>query len=69
MMEPERKAKISERAYKLWASAGFPEGQDLSHWLQAEQDIDEADANGEDTTDEPHNGVLPVPTPDYVKKD
>jgi hypothetical protein len=30
---------ISRRAYELWEKEGRPEGNDLRHWLQAEQDL------------------------------
>jgi hypothetical protein len=30
---------ISRRAYELWESEGRPEGADLRHWLQAEQEL------------------------------
>jgi hypothetical protein len=31
---------ISRRAYELWESEGRPEGSDLRHWLQAEQELE-----------------------------
>src|SRR5687767_1917781 len=30
---------ISRRAYELWEQEGRPEGADLRHWLQAEQEL------------------------------
>jgi hypothetical protein len=30
---------ISRRAYELWEQEGKPEGGDLRHWLQAEQEL------------------------------
>lgn len=30
---------IAERAYKLWEDQGRPDGCDLVHWQQAEQEI------------------------------
>lgn len=30
---------ISRRAYELWEQEGRPEGSDLRHWLQAEQEL------------------------------
>lgn len=30
---------ISRRAYELWEQQGRPDGQDLQHWLQAEQEL------------------------------
>ena len=30
---------ISRRAYELWENEGRPEGCDMRHWLQAEQEL------------------------------
>jgi hypothetical protein len=30
---------VSRRAYELWENEGRPEGCDLRHWLQAEQEL------------------------------
>lgn len=30
---------ISRRAYEIWENEGRPEGSDLRHWLQAEQEL------------------------------
>lgn len=30
---------VSRRAYELWEQEGRPEGSDLRHWLQAEQEL------------------------------
>jgi hypothetical protein len=30
---------ISRRAYELWEQEGRPEGADMRHWLQAEQEL------------------------------
>jgi hypothetical protein len=30
---------VSRRAYELWENEGRPEGSDLRHWLQAEQEL------------------------------
>jgi hypothetical protein len=30
---------ISRRAYELWEQEGRPEGADLRHWIQAEQEL------------------------------
>lgn len=30
---------ISRRAYEIWEREGRPEGNDLRHWLQAEQEL------------------------------
>jgi hypothetical protein len=36
---------ISRRAYELWENEGRPEGCDLRHWLQAEQELSSRHAN------------------------
>jgi hypothetical protein len=36
--EPKQEA-ITERARKIWAAAGSPEGEDLTFWLQAEKEL------------------------------
>ncbi len=33
---------IQRRAYEIWESAGYPDGQEQAHWLQAEQELLEA---------------------------
>ncbi|MBV9749159.1 MAG: DUF2934 domain-containing protein [Acetobacteraceae bacterium] len=38
---PERERAISERAYAFWLEEGRPEGKELEHWLQAEQEHDD----------------------------
>ena len=30
---------IAERAHKIWEQEGQPLGQDLDHWLRAEQEL------------------------------
>ena len=51
------KQRITERARQLWEEDGRPEGRDLEHWLQAEDELaphsvageeDPADAGDED---------------------
>jgi hypothetical protein len=43
-------AAISERAQRIWASAGQIEGQDVNYWLQAEKELrDEAAAPQRET--------------------
>ncbi len=31
--------RVRRRAYQLWEQSGFQHGQDLEHWLKAEQEI------------------------------
>jgi hypothetical protein len=33
---------IAERAYQLWENRGKPQGYDLIHWREAEQEIRQA---------------------------
>jgi Protein of unknown function (DUF2934) len=35
----EREQAIRTRAYFIWVNEGRPEGKDLEHWQQAEQEI------------------------------
>jgi hypothetical protein len=41
--EPTREEAIQQliagRAYEIWESQGRPNGYDVIHWLQAEQDV------------------------------
>jgi hypothetical protein len=43
---------VSRRAYELWEQDGRPEGRDLQHWLQAEQEVRGGDShsNGHGTS-------------------
>ena len=38
-MKSEQQEAVQRRAYELWQAAGYPEGQALEHWLQAEREI------------------------------
>jgi hypothetical protein len=31
--------QVSHRAFELWQQAGQPQGRDLEHWLQAEEEL------------------------------
>ncbi len=35
----DREAKIREYAYLLWEEAGYPEGDGVDFWVQAEQNV------------------------------
>jgi len=37
--------QIRERAYAIWECKGKPEGQELDHWLLAEQELTQELAN------------------------
>jgi hypothetical protein len=36
----EREQAIRERAYAIWEQAGYPNGNDVEHWLEAEVEVD-----------------------------
>ena len=38
-MQPDREAKIRERAYEIWERQGRPEGREQEFWDQAEREI------------------------------
>lgn len=38
-MAYDREEQIRLRAYEIWENEGYPNGQDLRHWEQAEQEI------------------------------
>ena len=38
-MKSEQQEAVQRRAYELWQAAGYPEGQALEHWLQAEREL------------------------------
>ena len=37
--ENEKRMMIEQHAYYKWESAGYPNGQDHQHWLDAEQEL------------------------------
>ena len=37
--EDEKRMMIEQHAYYKWESAGYPNGQDHQHWLDAEQEM------------------------------
>jgi hypothetical protein len=41
---------ISRRAYEIWEHQGRPDGNDLQHWLQAEQELSGASATSSAST-------------------
>ena len=38
--------QIEKRAHEIWLAAGCPYGDDLSHWLQAESEMQKAYGEG-----------------------
>lgn len=68
-MNSDRQSRISERAYQLWESDGFPEGEHQNHWLRAEKELNEAEGSEGHDKDVPQSGTIPAPTPDIAKKD
>ncbi len=47
-MDDELRKAVERRAHELWAAAGCPEGRELEHWLQAEQEIGGLSVAGEE---------------------
>lgn len=41
---------VSRRAYELWESEGRPEGCDMRHWLQAEQELGQSRGRNENAS-------------------
>jgi flagellar biosynthesis regulator FlaF len=39
LLSAEQNRLIAERAYEIWEKEGRPEGQGVSHWLRAEQEM------------------------------
>jgi len=37
----DREDRIRERAFELWQQEGSLDGRSLSHWLQAEKEVDD----------------------------
>jgi hypothetical protein len=48
---------ISRRAYEIWEREGRPEGCDLRHWLQAEQELGVSRADRADNGKRPESAV------------
>ena len=44
-MNDERDRRITARAFELWQKEGAPDGRALIHWLQAEKEIADAEAD------------------------
>jgi hypothetical protein len=42
MSDSDLNAQIRERAYHIWENEGRPAGRQLSHWLQAEAELQTA---------------------------
>lgn len=36
----EKRTMIAMRAYYKWENAGFPDGEDYKHWIEAEEEIE-----------------------------
>ena len=56
---------VSRRAYELWEQEGRPEGCDLRHWLQAEQELALGHASNGSNGHEgkPSREAAPSPSP------
>jgi hypothetical protein len=56
--------KIRERAFRLWVDRGRPEGQAEQHWLDAEREVRQQDAEG--GSQQPAEGVASADAPSLV---
>jgi len=57
-----REERVRHRAYRIWQQEGRPEGRDIDHWEQAEQEIEREDKLAqEDERGSDHPAVGPVP--------
>lgn len=39
LLSGQKNKMVQERAYEIWEREGRPEGQEMNHWLRAEQEI------------------------------
>ena len=39
VIHPDLRHEIEKRAYEIWQSSGCSQGNDLAHWLQAENEV------------------------------
>lgn len=46
-MIEDRSARVRRKAYERWEREGRPEGRDTEHWLEAERELEDADAEGQ----------------------
>lgn len=46
-MNDDREQRIKDRAFELWQREGSLDGRSLGHWLQAEREIEEEDAESQ----------------------
>ncbi len=52
--------RVAGRAYQLWENDGRPEGQELDHWLRAEQELH---GQSEEATPMPDRSEEPATSP------
>lgn len=48
-MSDEREKRIKARAFELWQQEACRDGRSLSHWLQAEKDVEDAERADEES--------------------
>lgn len=46
-MNDDREQRIKDRAFELWQREGSLDGRSLGHWLQAEREIEDEDAESQ----------------------
>lgn len=56
---------VSRRAYELWEKEGRPDGSDLRHWLQAEQEL--GSGRGEEGASPESGTSIPINTSSDVR--
>lgn len=61
--DDERDARIAERAYQLWEEDGRPEGLAEEHWMRAERESRDVDADPADAIAFPDEPDHDDPTP------
>jgi hypothetical protein len=52
-------ARIRARAYRLWEQAGRPEGEDVTHWLNAEAELTAGVAEDDESISDPTRSTTP----------
>jgi hypothetical protein len=60
---------IADRAKAIWRERGSPEGRDMEHWLQAEQQLDIRHGRGRVRGAMEQDGADLSPDPDNALKD
>jgi hypothetical protein len=64
-----RELLIKERAFSLWETEGNPDGRHHDHWMQAEREIDGANAGShtDNSPRPPEMDLEAIPLPDRAR--